>query len=43
MARPVVMRPSTFSTWRRSEPMIVTFSTGNFSSERWSTAACARS
>jgi hypothetical protein len=33
-ARPVVSRPVTFSIMRRSVPMIVTFSTANFSSER---------
>jgi hypothetical protein len=41
IARPIVNRPVTVSIIRRSEPMIVTFSTGNFSSERKSTAACA--
>ena len=41
IARPQLSRPVTRSTMRRSLPMIVTFSTGNFSSDRKSTARWA--
>ena len=40
-ARPVVMRPVTCSSERRSRPTIWVCCTGKFASESLSTAACA--